>query len=152
MLFRSPGKLTDFCPLYTQGGKDDESAGVVSQYDKDDVESVGLVKFDFLGLTTLTILDWAQRFIHDLYPDKKDWQVGHIPLDDPAAFEILKTANTVAVFQLESRGMQGMLRDAKPDRFEDIIALVALYRPGPMDLIPDYVARKHGRQIGRAHV
>ena len=142
----APGKLTDFCPLYTQGGKDDENAGVVSQYDKDDVESVGLVKFDFLGLTTLTILDWAQRFIHDLYPDKKDWQVGDIPLDDPAAFDILKTANTVAVFQLESRGMQGMLRDAKPDRFEDIIALVALYRPGPMDLIPDYVARKHGKQ------
>ena len=142
----APGKLTDFCPLYTQSGKDAADAGVVSQYDKDDVEAVGLVKFDFLGLTTLTILDWAERYIKNLYPEKKDWRVGQVPLDDPAAFEILKNANTVAVFQLESRGMQGMLREAKPDRFEDIIALVALYRPGPMDLIPDYIARKHGKQ------
>ena len=142
----APGKLTDFCPLYTQGSKDGGDAGVVSQFDKDDVEAVGLVKFDFLGLTTLTILDWAERYIHQLYPDKKDWRVGQVPLDDPAAFEILKNANTVAVFQLESRGMQGMLREAKPDRFEDIIALVALYRPGPMDLIPSFIARKHGKE------
>ena len=142
----APGKLTDFCPLYTQASKDDSSSGVISQFDKDDVEAVGLVKFDFLGLTTLTILDWAEKYIHRLYPEKKNWRVGDVALDDPAAFDILKTANTVAVFQLESRGMQGMLKDAKPDRFEDIIALVALYRPGPMDLIPDYIARKHGRQ------
>jgi DNA polymerase-3 subunit alpha len=145
----APGKLTDFCPLYTQGskdGKEGSDAGVVSQFDKDDVEAVGLVKFDFLGLTTLTILDWAERYIHQLYPEKKDWRVGQVPLDDPAAFEILKNANTVAVFQLESRGMQGMLREAKPDRFEDIIALVALYRPGPMDLIPSFIARKHGKE------
>ena len=142
----APGKLTDFCPLYTQGSKDGGDAGVVSQFDKDDVEAVGLVKFDFLGLTTLTILDWAERYIHQLYPEKKDWRVGQVPLDDPAAFEILKNANTVAVFQLESRGMQGMLREAKPDRFEDIIALVALYRPGPMDLIPSFIARKHGKE------
>jgi DNA polymerase III subunit alpha len=145
----APGKLTDFCPLYTQGskdGKEGSDSGVVSQFDKDDVEAVGLVKFDFLGLTTLTILDWAEKFIHQLYPDKKDWRVGQVPLDDPAAFEILKNANTVAVFQLESRGMQGMLREAKPDRFEDIIALVALYRPGPMDLIPSFIARKHGKE------
>ncbi|SNC61672.1 DNA polymerase III subunit alpha [Polynucleobacter victoriensis] len=142
----APGKLTDFCPLYTQGSKDGGDAGVVSQFDKDDVEAVGLVKFDFLGLTTLTIIDWAERYIHQLYPDKKDWRVGQVPLDDPAAFEILKNANTVAVFQLESRGMQGMLREAKPDRFEDIIALVALYRPGPMDLIPSFIARKHGKE------
>ena len=145
----APGKLTDFCPLYTQGskdGKEGSDSGVVSQFDKDDVEAVGLVKFDFLGLTTLTILDWAERYIHQLYPDKKDWRVGQVALDDPAAFEILKNANTVAVFQLESRGMQGMLREAKPDRFEDIIALVALYRPGPMDLIPSFIARKHGKE------
>ena len=141
----APGKLTDFCPLYTQASKDEAGSSVVSQFDKDDVEAVGLVKFDFLGLTTLTILDWAEKYIASLYPDKKDWKVGDVPLDDPAAFDILKSANTVAVFQLESRGMQGMLKDAKPDRFEDIIALVALYRPGPMDLIPDYIARKHGR-------
>src|ERR1700761_7332130 len=139
----APGKLTDFCPLYTQG---DES-GVVSQYDKDDVEAVGLVKFDFLGLTTLTILDWAERYIRMLDPSKKNWPLAQVPLDDAPSFQILKKANTVAVFQLESRGMQGMLKDAQPDRFEDIIALVALYRPGPMDLIPSFCARKHGREI-----
>jgi DNA polymerase-3 subunit alpha len=140
----APGKLTDFCPLYTQGT--DGMSGVVSQYDKDDVEAAGLVKFDFLGLTTLTILDWAERYIRRLDPSKADWNCSQIPLDDSPAFDILKSANTVAVFQLESRGMQGMLKDAKPDRFEDIIALVALYRPGPMDLIPSFCARKHGRE------
>ncbi|CAM2148016.1 DNA polymerase III subunit alpha [Pararobbsia alpina] len=139
----APGKLTDFCPLYTQG----EDGGTVSQYDKDDVEAVGLVKFDFLGLTTLTILDWAERYIRRLDPSKADWNLSQTPLDDPASFTILKKANTVAVFQLESRGMQGMLKDAQPDRFEDIIALVALYRPGPMDLIPSFCARKHGREV-----
>ncbi len=139
----APGKLTDFCPLYTQG----DDSGVVSQYDKDDVEAVGLVKFDFLGLTTLTILDWAERYIRRLDPSKQDWSLSQVPLDDPASFTILKKANTVAVFQLESRGMQGMLKDAQPDRFEDIIALVALYRPGPMDLIPSFCARKHGREV-----
>ena len=138
----APGKLTDFCPLYTQG----DDGGVVSQYDKDDVEAVGLVKFDFLGLTTLTILDWAERYIRRLDPSKADWSLAQVPLDDAASFAILKKANTVAVFQLESRGMQGMLKDAQPDRFEDIIALVALYRPGPMDLIPSFCARKHGRE------
>ena len=143
----APGKLTDFCPLYTQAGKDDLSSGVISQFDKDDVESVGLVKFDFLGLTTLTIIDLAEKYIRALYPDKNNWSIGDIALDDPKAFQILKEANTVAIFQLESRGMQGMLKDAKPDRFEDIIALVALYRPGPMELIPTYVARKHLRQV-----
>ncbi|NQW57612.1 MAG: DNA polymerase III subunit alpha, partial [Polynucleobacter sp.] len=132
----APGKLTDFCPLYTQAGKDDLSSGVISQFDKDDVESVGLVKFDFLGLTTLTIIDLAEKYIRALYLDKNNWSIGDIALDDPKAFQILKEANTVAIFQLESRGMQGMLKDAKPDRFEDIIALVALYRPGPMELIP----------------
>lgn len=143
----APGKLTDFCPLYSQSGKDDQNSGIVSQFDKDDVEAVGLVKFDFLGLTTLTILDLTQKYIHRLYPEHIDWQIGDIPLDDGKAFDILKKANTVAIFQLESRGMQNMLKDAKPDRFEDIIALVALYRPGPMDLIPDYIARKHQRQV-----
>jgi DNA polymerase-3 subunit alpha len=142
----APGKLTDFCPLYTQDSKDQDSSSVISQFDKDDVEAIGLVKFDFLGLTTLTILAAAERWIKALHADRKDWSIGDITLEDPAAFEVLKSANTVAVFQLESRGMQGMLRDAKPDRFEDIIALVALYRPGPMDLIPDFIARKHGRQ------
>ena len=142
----APGRLTDFCPLYTQETKDQDSSSVISQFDKDDVEAIGLVKFDFLGLTTLTILAAAERWIKALHADRKDWSISDIPLDDEKAFEVLKKANTVAVFQLESRGMQGMLREAKPDRFEDIIALVALYRPGPMDLIPDFIERKHGRQ------
>ena len=145
----APGRLTDFCPLYTQeakDSKDQESGSVISQFDKDDVEAIGLVKFDFLGLTTLTILAAAEQWIKTLHADRTDWKIGDISLDDEKAFEVLKNANTVAVFQLESRGMQGMLREAKPDRFEDIIALVALYRPGPMDLIPDFIERKHGRQ------
>jgi len=139
----APGKLTDFCPLYTQGG----DAGVVSQYDKDDVEAVGLVKFDFLGLTTLTILDRAVRYIKRLDPAMADFSLEKLPLNDRASYELLTKAKTVAVFQLESRGMQGMLKDARPDRFEDIIALVALYRPGPMDLIPDFCRRKHGERF-----
>ncbi|WP_409030910.1 DNA polymerase III subunit alpha [Janthinobacterium sp. CG_23.3] len=139
----APGKLTDFCPLYTQGG----DGGVVSQYDKDDVEAVGLVKFDFLGLTTLTILDRAVRYIKQLDPAQADFDLARLPLNDKASYELLTKAKTVAVFQLESRGMQGMLKDARPDRFEDIIALVALYRPGPMDLIPDFCKRKHGERF-----
>ncbi|HJU70334.1 MAG TPA: DNA polymerase III subunit alpha [Paucimonas sp.] len=139
----APGKLTDFCPLYTQGG----DAGVVSQYDKDDVEAVGLVKFDFLGLTTLTILDRAVRYIKQLDPAMAEFDLARLPLDDAPSYDLLTKAKTVAVFQLESRGMQGMLKDARPDRFEDIIALVALYRPGPMDLIPDFCRRKHGERF-----
>lgn len=139
----APGKLTDFCPLYTQGG----DAGVVSQLDKDDVEAVGLVKFDFLGLTTLTILDYAMRYIKMLDPAMADFNLETLPLNDKASYTLLTKAKTVAVFQLESRGMQGMLKDARPDRFEDIIALVALYRPGPMDLIPDFCKRKHGERF-----
>ena len=137
----APGKLTDFCPLYTQGGV---NAGVVSQYDKGDVEAIGLVKFDFLGLTTLTILDWAVRYIREVDPAMKDFNLESLSLNDALSYELLSQAKTVAVFQLESRGMQGMLKDARPNRFEDIIALVALYRPGPMDLIPDFCRRKHG--------
>ncbi|WUR12352.1 DNA polymerase III subunit alpha [[Empedobacter] haloabium] len=139
----APGKLTDFCPLYTQSG----DSGVVSQYDKDDVEAVGLVKFDFLGLTTLTILDRAVNYIRELDPAHKDFDLANVPLDDRGSYDLLTKAKTVAVFQLESRGMQGMLKDARPDRFEDIIALVALYRPGPMDLIPDFCKRKHGEKF-----
>jgi DNA polymerase-3 subunit alpha len=137
----APGKLTEFCPLYVQPGAD----AIVSQFDKDDVEAVGLVKFDFLGLTTLTILDWTLRYIGKLDP-QADIRLETLPLDDRRAYEIFKTGNTSAVFQFESRGMRDLLTRAKPDRFEDIIALVALYRPGPMELIPDYVDRKHGRQ------
>ena len=141
----APGKLTNFCPLYRQGNND--AAGVVSQFDKSDVEAVGLVKFDFLGLTTLTILDWAVRYIRQLDPALASFDLHSLPLNDRATYELLTKAKTVAVFQLESRGMQGMLKDARPDRFEDIIALVALYRPGPMDLIPDFCRRKHGERF-----
>ena len=138
----APGKITDFCPLYQQPGSD----SAVSQYDKDDVEAIGLVKFDFLGLATLTILETAKEFIIARHPDQKDFDFAKIPLDDAPAYRLLSEGKTVAVFQLESRGMQGMLRDAKPSVFEDIIALVALYRPGPMDLIPSFCARKHGKE------
>ena len=143
----APGKLTDFCPLYTQNADAEaQSSGIVSQFDKDDVEAVGLVKFDFLGLTTLTILNWAVRYIRLRGGEWAQFELDKIPLDDTAAFDVLKSANTVAVFQLESRGMQDMLVKAKPDKFEDIIALVALYRPGPMDLIPSFCDRKHGKE------
>ncbi|MGH8737192.1 MAG: DNA polymerase III subunit alpha [Burkholderiales bacterium] len=136
----APGKLTDFCPLYAAEG----TTNVISQLDKDDVEAIGLVKFDFLGLTTLTILDWAERFARGL--GQADFSLERIPLDDPETYALLSSGNTTAVFQLESRGMRDLIKRARPDRFEDIIALVALYRPGPMDLIPDFIARKHGQQ------
>ncbi|HET6432287.1 DNA polymerase III subunit alpha [Dyella sp.] len=140
----APTPLTDFAPLYSEPG----GGGVVTQYDKDDVEAVGLVKFDFLGLRTLTIIDWAVKAINARRAETGEapLDISQLPLDDPKPYELLKKAQTVAVFQLESSGMQRMLKDAKPDRFEDIIALVALYRPGPMDLIPSFVARKHGRE------
>ena len=140
----SPSKISDFSPIYCQPNGD----SLVSQYDKDDVEAVGLVKFDFLGLRTLTILDMAlananaQRALEGL----PALSFETLPIDDKPTYQLLKSANTTAVFQLESRGMKDMLKQAKPDCFEDIIALVALYRPGPMDLIPDFCRRKHGLQ------
>ena len=138
----APGKITDFCPLYMQPGSD----SAVSQFDKDDVEAIGLVKFDFLGLATLTILELTKDFIRARHADQADFAFETIALDDPAAYRLMSEGKTVAVFQLESSGMQRMLRDAKPSVFEDVIALVALYRPGPMDLIPSFCARKHGRE------
>lgn len=138
----APGKLTDFCPLYQQPGSD----SAVSQYDKDDVEAIGLVKFDFLGLATLTILEIAREFIMKRHAGQENFAFENIPLDDKATYRLFQDGKTEAVFQFESRGMQGMLRDAKPTRLEDLIALNALYRPGPMDLIPSFVARKHGRE------
>ena len=138
----APGKLTDFCPLYQQPGSD----SAVSQYDKDDVEAAGLVKFDFLGLATLTILEIARDFIRARHKGQEDFCFEAIPLDDAATYRLFQEGKTEAVFQFESRGMQGMLRDARPSRLEDLIALNALYRPGPMDLIPSFVARKHGRE------
>lgn len=152
----APGKLTDFCPLYYAEGSDKG----ISQFDKDDVEAIGLVKFDFLGLRTLTIIDWAVRHVNKLGKGEGGREKGGktppltleaLPLDDAATYELLKKSNTTAVFQLESRGMKDMLGRAKPDRFEDIIALVALYRPGPMDLIPDFTRRKHGEKFDYPH-
>jgi DNA polymerase-3 subunit alpha len=138
----APGKLTDFCALYQQPG----STSAVSQYDKDDVESIGLVKFDFLGLATLTILEIARDFIVSRHKGQEHFAYEDIVLDDAATYKLFADGKTEAVFQFESRGMQGMLRDARPSRLEDLIALNALYRPGPMDLIPSFVARKHGRE------
>jgi DNA polymerase-3 subunit alpha len=136
----APGKLTDFCPVYSASGAEH----VVSQLDKDDVEAMGLVKFDFLGLTTLTILDWTIRYVRRLDPSS-GLALEHLPLDDAETYRVFATGNTTAVFQFESRGMRDLVKRARPDRFEDLIALVALFRPGPMDLIPEFVERKHGR-------
>ncbi|MFZ9511448.1 MAG: DNA polymerase III subunit alpha, partial [Burkholderiaceae bacterium] len=138
----APGKLTDFTPLYQQPGSD----AAVSQYDKDDVEAAGLVKFDFLGLATLTILELAKDMIRARHPGQEGFAFETVPLDDPHTYKLFADGKTEAVFQFESRGMQGMLREARPSRLEDLIALNALYRPGPMDLIPDFIARKHGRE------
>ncbi len=137
----SPGKITDFSPMYCQQG----SESTVSQYDKDDVEAVGLVKFDFLGLRTLTILDMAVAWTNQLRATRNETPIdlATLALNDPDTYKLLKVANTTAVFQLESSGMKEMLKQARPDCFEDIIALVALYRPGPMDLIPDFCKRKN---------
>lgn len=161
------GKITDFCPVYCTDAGD----SVISQLDKDDVEKIGLVKFDFLGLRTLTILDWTVRYIRqrnahlaeqvsgraatDVDGDVTETGIGsvksfsleNLPLDDPATYALLRQGNAVGVFQFESRGMKDLLQKAKPDCFEDIIALVALYRPGPMALIPEFTERKHGKRV-----
>jgi DNA polymerase-3 subunit alpha len=136
----APGRLVDYCPLYAAEG----TTHVISQLDKDDVEAIGLVKFDFLGLTTLTVLDWAERYVRQL--GDASFSIEKICLQDAQTYKLLSAANTTAVFQLESRGMRDLIKRARPDRFEDVIALVALFRPGPMDLIPDFIARKRGEQ------
>ena len=136
----APGKLTDFCPLYAAEG----TTHVISQLDKDDVEAIGLVKFDFLGLTTLTVLDWAERYARTL--GHADFSIEALPLDDKAAYAMLASGNATGVFQFESRGMRDLLKQAPPTRFEDVIALVALYRPGPMELIPEYILCKQGKK------
>lgn len=140
----APGQLIDFCPLYSQPGPD---ANAVSQYDKDDVEAAGLVKFDFLGLRNLTILDWAVRYVRRFNSDKRDFDIMSLPLDDAATYALLCEGNATAVFQLESRGMKELLRSLRPSNFEDIIAMLALYRPGPLEsgMVVDFVNRKHGR-------
>ena len=138
----SPSDLNDFSPIYCESN----GSGLVSQFDKGDVEDVGLVKFDFLGLRTLTIIDWAVKAINS----NRDAQleIERIPLDDKAAFDLLQSCQTTAVFQLESRGMKDLIRRLQPDCFEDIIALVALFRPGPLQsgMVDNFINRKHGRE------
>lgn len=138
----APGKLTDFCPLYNADGKPENT---VSQYDKKDVENVGLVKFDFLGLTTLTILGKIVEYIDRLNPGTH-FELDRIPTDDKETLKLFQEGNTGAVFQFESEGMRDQLRQAKPDCLEDLVALNALYRPGPMDQIPHFIDRKFGRE------
>ena len=138
----APGKLTNFCPLYNADGRPENT---VSQYDKKDVENVGLVKFDFLGLTTLTILGKAVEYIDRLNPGTH-FDLSRIPTDDKETLALFQQGNTGAVFQFESSGMRDQLRQAKPDCLEDLVALNALYRPGPMDQIPHFIDRKFGRE------
>lgn len=147
----SPTKLTDFAPLYCEQG----GGNLVTQFDKDDVEAVGLVKFDFLGLRTLTIIDWALQTINRkrVQQGAAPVDISQIPRDDLASYELLKNAQTTAVFQLESRGMKELIKKLKPDCFDDIIALVALFRPGPLEsgMVDDYINVKHGAKAEYAH-
>lgn len=141
----APTKLTDFSPLYC----DENGEGLVTQFDKNDVETAGLVKFDFLGLRTLTIIDWAIKMINaqEFAKGEAPLDITEIPLDDRKVYELLQRGETTAVFQLESRGMKDLIKRLLPSRFEDIIALVALFRPGPLQsgMVDDFINRKHGR-------
>jgi DNA polymerase III subunit alpha len=138
----APSVLTDFTPLYCE-----EGGTPVTQFDKDDVEAAGLVKFDFLGLRTLTVIDWAVRDINALRAGQGEAALDMrlLPMDDAATYQLLKSCKTTAVFQLESRGMKDLIRRLQPDRFGDIVALVALFRPGPLQsgMVEDFIARKH---------
>ncbi|MGC1524298.1 MAG: DNA polymerase III subunit alpha [Steroidobacteraceae bacterium] len=139
----APSVLTDFTPLYCEEG----STTPVTQFDKDDVEAAGLVKFDFLGLRTLTIIDWAVRDINGsrAAAGEEPLVMSALPMEDAATYQLLKSCKTTAVFQLESRGMKDLIRRLQPDRFGDIVALVALFRPGPLQsgMVEDFIARKH---------
>ena len=141
----APTTLTDFAPLYC----DESGEGLVTQYDKDDVEQVGLVKFDFLGLRTLTIIDWAMGMVNQTLARRGEapLDINRISLEDADTFVLLQRAETTAVFQLESRGMKDLIKRQLPSRFEDIVALVALFRPGPLQsgMVDDFINRKHGR-------
>lgn len=141
----APTKLTDFSPTLC----DEDGKGLVTQFDKNDVESAGLVKFDFLGLRTLTIIDWALKTINGIRAKNNEEPlfIEEIPLDDAPSYKLLKEAKTTAVFQLESRGMKDLIRRLEPDNIEEMIALVALFRPGPLEsgMVDDFINRKHGR-------
>ena len=143
----APSALTDFTPLFCES----TGGSVVTQFDKDDVETIGLVKFDFLGLRTLTIIDWTLKAVNQQLADegKDPIILEDLPLDDPKTFELLQDCRTTAVFQLESRGIKDLINKLQPDSFNEIIALVALYRPGPLEsgMVGDYVDRKHGRAV-----
>ncbi len=136
----APNKLTDFTPLYCEEG----GVNIVTQLDKDDVEAAGLVKFDFLGLKTLTIIDWAVRIVNAGREDDLI-DIATIPARDPKTFELLRECKTTAVFQLESRGMRDLIKRMRPDHFGDLVALVALFRPGPLQsgMVDDFINRKH---------
>ncbi|MDT8398087.1 MAG: DNA polymerase III subunit alpha [Pseudomonadales bacterium] len=138
----APTRLTDFVPLYC----DESGSNLVTQFDKSDVESAGLVKFDFLGLRTLTIIDWALKMIN-AQSGAAPVDITRIPLDESAVYQMLERGETTAVFQLESRGMKDLIKRLRPNTFEDIIALVALFRPGPLGsgMVDDFINRKHGR-------
>ncbi|MDX1525421.1 MAG: DNA polymerase III subunit alpha [Pseudidiomarina maritima] len=142
----APNKITDFAPLYC----DEEGKQPVTQFDKNDVEAAGLVKFDFLGLRTLTIIQWALDMVNAnrAKAGLEPIDIAKIPLEDPACFALLKKAQTTAVFQLESAGMKQLIKKLLPDSFEDIIALVALFRPGPLQsgMVDNFIDRKHGRE------
>jgi len=141
----APGALSDFCPTYL----DRQSSALMTQYDKDDVEKIGLVKFDFLGLRTLTVIDWATKSINSFLKEqsKPPLDLHSIKLDDPKVFDLLSSGKTMAVFQLESSGMRDLIKRLKPTKFEEITALLALYRPGPLDsgMHDQFVDRKHGK-------
>jgi len=146
----APSKISDFCPIYKGS---DESDVVVSQFDKDDVEAVGLVKFDFLGLSNLTVIDKAVKIIAVKGLSDGLIDIDKLSLDDPKVFKLLQDCNTTGVFQLESDGMRGYLKKLKPDSFEDIVAMLALYRPGPLDagMVDDYIQVKHGAKVRYPH-
>ena len=143
----APTKLTDYSAVMC----DADGTARVAQFDKDDVESAGLVKFDFLGLRNLTVIEDAIKHINARQDVSEPVNISYIPLDDPAAYDIFASANTTAVFQFESVGMKKMLKEARPSKFEEIIAFVSLYRPGPMDLIPDFIHRMHGGAFEYLH-
>ena len=138
----APGSISDFCPVYV----DRQSSSVMTQYDKDDVEKIGLVKFDFLGLRTLTVIDRAVKSINLDKDEAKKFDIESIPLNDDKVFKLLSSGKTMAVFQLESSGMRDLIKRLKPTKFEEITALLALYRPGPLNsgMHDEFVDRKHG--------
>lgn len=139
----APGSLSDFCPIYN----DRQSSSVMTQYDKDDVEKIGLVKFDFLGLRTLTVIDRALKSINSSLKDQNKINLDNIPMNDQKVFDLLSSGKTMAVFQLESTGMRDLIKKLKPTKFEEITALLALYRPGPLNsgMHTTFVDRKHGK-------